>query len=55
MNIWHSLFHILQQQQRVTEAHSMEHLALVAIAGTTILVPFHISQVTATHLKIGHP
>ena len=31
----------------------MGHVALVVIAGTTILVPYLSSQVTATHLKIG--
>ena len=31
------------------------HVTLVAIAGTTILVPCLLSQVTATHLKIGDP
>ena len=30
-----------------------EHAILVAIAGTTFLVPSHPVQVTAAHLKIG--
>ena len=38
----------------MNECH-MRHVCLAAIAGTSILVPFHTCQVTATHLKIGHP
>ena len=30
------------------------HVFLVAITGTTILVPYLLSQVTATHAKKGH-
>ena len=33
----------------------MGHVSLVAITGTTILVHYLLSQVTATYLKIGHP
>ena len=31
------------------------HFTLVASTGTIILVPYLLSQVIATHLKIGHP
>ena len=31
----------------------MGHVSLAAITGTTILVPY-LSQVTATHLKLGY-
>ena len=30
------------------------HVTLVAITGTIIMVPYLLSQVIATHLKIGH-
>ena len=30
-------------------------VTLVAITGTTILVPYLLIQVATTHLKIGHP
>ena len=31
-----------------------EHVTLVAITGTTILVPYFVFQATATHLEIGN-
>ena len=32
----------------------IRHVNLVAISGTTIMMPCLFSQITATHLKIGH-
>ena len=34
---------------------TIEHVTLVKITGTTILVFYLGSQITATHLKMGHP
>ena len=34
---------------------AMGYVTLVAIAGTTILVPSHVVQVSTTHLNFGHP
>ena len=34
---------------------AIRHITMAAITWTTILVPYFYSQVTATHLKIGHP
>ena len=32
----------------------MDHISLVAITGTTMLVLYLLGQVTETHLKIKH-
>ena len=32
---------------------SIEYVTLVVMTGITILVPYHIIQYTATHLKMG--
>ena len=51
------------RQRRVDQTNTLINVsidnfyqvALVTITGTTISVPYLLSQVTATHMKIGYP
>ena len=44
----------LNTQRTGTQTNTMKHAVQLAIIRTIMLVPFHVSEFTATHLTIGY-